>query len=60
MIDKLKKWWFKVTHVKCDYCKEPCDVWYEAYLFPVKEYKGMKICTKCIDELPSQENIIRV
>ena len=60
MIDKLKKWWFKITHIKCNYCKQPCEIWYEAYCFPIREYKGNVICPKCIDELPDQDKIIRV
>lgn len=55
LIEKLKKWWFKVTHMKCDYCLEPCKVWYEAYMFPIKEYKGVCMCKKCVEDLMKTE-----
>ena len=51
MIKRFKKWWFNFTHVKCDYCKTPIKLYYDAYLFPIKEYKGHKICIDCIKEL---------
>jgi len=57
-LDNLKKWWFEKTHTKCDYCGEYPDVWYEAYLFPIPEYKGNHICPKCIKKLPDQKNIV--
>jgi hypothetical protein len=58
MIEKIKKWWFRITHIKCDYCKEPIEEYYDAFLFPVKEYKGNCICINCIKKLPKQKNIV--
>lgn len=60
MKEKIKKWWFKISHVKCDYCKEPVEIYYEAYLFPIEEYKGNRICEKCIKNLPDQKNIVYI
>lgn len=54
---KFKNWVFKVTHVKCDYCKEPVKQYYDAYIFPIKEYKGDRICTSCLKKLNSEEII---
>jgi len=59
MISRLKKWFFRITHIKCSYCKEPCKTYYEAYLFPIKEYKGDIICYDCINKLPDQHKIKR-
>ncbi len=60
MIEKIKKWWFKISHVKCDYCKEPVEIYYDAYLFPIEgEYKGNRICEKCIKKL-DQKNIVYI
>ena len=55
MIKKFKKWWFNHTNIKCDYCKKPVDIYYDAYLFPVKDYKGDKICIECIGNIPLSE-----
>ena len=55
MTEKIKKWWFKISHVKCDYCKEPVAEYYDAYLFTVPEYKGDRICLKCIEQLSKQK-----
>lgn len=58
MIENLKKWWFRISHIKCDYCKEPVEEYYDAYLFTqIKEYKGNCICLDCIKKLPNQKNI---
>jgi hypothetical protein len=57
---KLRQRIMRYHRVRCDYCKQKVDVWYEAYLFPVPEYKGIAICKPCIDKLPDQKNIIWV
>lgn len=52
MFDKIKKWWFNISHTKCDYCRKPVEYYYEAYLFPhITEYKGHHICLDCILKL---------
>lgn len=56
MLKKIRQWWFNISHVKCDYCKKPVDVYYDAYLFPVKEYKGNRICKECISKIPLGKN----
>lgn len=56
MKNKFKNWWFNISHVKCDYCKKPVELYYDAYLFPVKEYKGDRICIECIGKIPLNEN----
>ena len=60
MVNKFKKWWFKITHVKCNYCNLPVEQYYDAWMFPIdtKEYKGSKICSCCIKKLKDQKNII--
>lgn len=56
MIVNLKRWWFRISHIKCDYCKEPVEEYYDAYLFTqIKEYKGHCICLDCIKKLPNQK-----
>jgi hypothetical protein len=57
MIEKIKKWWFRITHIKCDYCKEHVEEYYDAFLFSVNEYEGHRICIDCIKKLPNQKNI---
>jgi hypothetical protein len=61
MVKKIKKWWFNLTHYKCDYCNTPIELYYDAYLFSLKEYKGHKICTTCIDTNSTHpEQIIKI
>lgn len=55
MIKKIKEWWFRISHVKCDYCKEPVDYFYDAYAFSIDEYKGDRICLSCIKKLPKKK-----
>lgn len=58
MIEKFKNWWFRITHVKCNYCNKPVEVYYEAYLIDIKDqYKADRICINCIKEL-NKSNII--
>jgi hypothetical protein len=57
---RIKKWWFRITHVKCDYCKEPVETYYEAYLFPLKKYKGAFICSKCIHTEEMTEPVVNL
>ena len=58
MFEKLKNFWFNLTHVKCDYCKTPVKEYYDAFSFGVPEYKGNRICIECIEKLPKKRNII--
>ena len=57
-MNKIKKWWFRLTHIKCNYCKEPVETYYDAWMFPIEEYKGERICMDCIKKLPNQKNIV--
>lgn len=60
MKEKLKKIWFNLTHVKCDYCKQAVEQYYDSWMFPIKEYKGSKICLGCVRKLPNQERIVYI
>lgn len=60
MLSKIKDWWFRITHVKCDYCKKPVEVYYDAWMFPVDEYKGPSICMPCVKNIKDQKNIVYI
>lgn len=51
----FKKWWRELFWLKCDYCNGKTQYWFEAYLFPIKEYKGPCICPHCVEKI-AQEN----
>jgi len=62
-MNKFKKWWFGLTHVKCNYCKEPLEEYYDACLFPIENWKGNIICKDCIkkeSKLSKNETIIYI
>lgn len=57
LIKAIKTWWKERSKVKCNYCDQRTEIWYEAYMFPIKKYKGVVVCPNCVQKTCDEANV---